>query len=67
MSLASWYLYKVDQCGRLADDATDARDLEHFASERCEWLRLLAEEIDADVEVLEAALALLPIEDDDED
>lgn len=63
MSFAAWYLHKVNQCARLADDATDASDLERFASERSEWLRLLAEEIGADVRLVEDAVALLSVED----
>jgi hypothetical protein len=67
MSLAAWYLHKVDQCLRLTDDAAEALDVARFTSERSEWLRLLAEEIGADVAVLEAAIASLPIEDGNED
>jgi len=57
MSLAAWYLHKVDQCARLADDAMDPRDHARFVSERHDWLRFLAVEIGADVGVLEAAIA----------
>jgi hypothetical protein len=67
MSLLSFYLHKVEQCTRLARDATDARDFARFASERCEWLGFLAEEIGADVGLLEAAIALLPMEDGNTD
>jgi hypothetical protein len=59
MSLAAWYLHKVDQCARLADAARDPCDHDRFVSERCEWLQVLADEIGADVGVLEATIALL--------
>ena len=45
----------------IAGAATDAHDVARFASERCEWVRFLAEEIEVDVPVLEAAIALLSI------
>jgi hypothetical protein len=60
MSLVSFYLHKVDQCARIADDATDPCDRARFVAERYEWLRVLAEEIGADAGVLEATIALLP-------
>jgi hypothetical protein len=60
MSLAAFYLHKVDECVRLADDARDPCDHDRFVSERCEWLRVLADEIGADVGVVEATIALLP-------
>jgi hypothetical protein len=60
MSLAAWYLHKVDQCARLADDAADPCGHDRFVSERSEWLRVLADEMGADVGVLEATIALLP-------
>jgi hypothetical protein len=65
--LAAWYLHNVEQCARLAGAATDAHDVARFASERCEWLGFLAEEIGADVGLLEAAIALLPMEDGNTD
>jgi hypothetical protein len=61
MSMASFYLQKVDQCARLADDA-EPRERARFRSERYAWLRSLAREIGADDAILEAAIALLPID-----
>jgi hypothetical protein len=60
MRLAAWYLPKVDECARLAADATDPRDHARFLSERHHWLRILADEIGTDVGLLEAAIASLP-------
>jgi hypothetical protein len=57
---AAWYLQKADQCARLADEATDPCDRDRFVSERSEWLRALADEIGADVKLLEITIALLP-------
>ena len=59
MSLVSFYLHKIEQCARRADEATDPCDHDRFVSERCEWLQVLADEIGADVGVLEATIALL--------
>jgi hypothetical protein len=52
--------HKIDQCARRADDAADPRDRARFVSERRQWLRILADDIGADVSVLEATIALLP-------
>ena len=67
MSLASFYLDKFDQCARLADDAAEPCERDRFISQRQVWLRVLAGEIGADAERLEAVLALLPIEGPDPD
>lgn len=58
MSLAAFYLHKVDQCARLADDAEPC-ERDHFISERQEWLDILAQEIGTDAVHLETALALI--------
>jgi len=60
MSLASFYLHKVDQCTRLADDAEPC-ERARYVSERQEWLRILAQEIDTDTVRLETVLALLSL------
>lgn len=59
MSLAAFYLHKVDQCAHLAEEAEPC-ERRRFVSERHAWLQILAGEIGADAERLEAALALLP-------
>ena len=64
MSLAAWYLHKVEQCASLAADAVDPCDHAGFVCERDLWLRILAGEIGADVVALEATFALLPIDDE---
>ena len=64
MSLAAWYLHKVEQCASLADDAMDPCDRAGFVSERNEWLQVLAGEIGADVVALKATIALLPMDDE---
>lgn len=56
MSLAPFYLHKVDQCARLANDAAEPCERDRFISERQEWLRILAGEIGTDAERLEAVL-----------
>jgi hypothetical protein len=58
MSLAAWYLHKIDQCARVADNA-DPCDRDRFVSERLEWLRILAREIGTDAVGLETVLALV--------
>ena len=60
MRLAAWYLHKVDECARLAGDATDPREHTRFVSERHHWPRILADEIGTNVGLLEAAIASLP-------
>lgn len=60
MSLATFYLHKVDQCARLADDAEPC-ERDHFISERQAWLDILAREIGTDAVRLETVLALLPV------
>jgi hypothetical protein len=66
MSLATFYLYKVDQCARLAEDAEPSQRC-RFESERREWLRILAREIGvtANIEALEAIITRLPMDDAD--
>jgi hypothetical protein len=59
MSLACFYLHKIDQCAQLAD-GTEPRERDRLLTERQEWLRVLAREIDTDPVRLEAVLALLP-------
>jgi hypothetical protein len=59
MSLACFYLHKIDQCARLADD-TEPCERDRLVTERQEWLRVLAREIDTDPVRLETVLALLP-------
>jgi hypothetical protein len=63
MPLASFYLHKVDQSARLADNAAEPCERASLVSERQAWLRILAGEISTDAMRLEAVLALLPIDD----
>ena len=60
MSLGSFYLHKVDQCARLADDAAEPCERARLVSERQAWLRILAGEIGTDATRLEAALVGWP-------
>ena len=64
MRVAAWYLHKVDQCARLADDACKARIRSKFTSERHAWLQILAAEIEADAATLGAVIELVPSSDD---
>jgi hypothetical protein len=48
MSLASWYLYKAEQCARMAKEAIDRRQLSYFETERKLWLEILEEEAQRD-------------------
>jgi len=61
MTVAAFYLHKVDECARLAEDAEPGQRW-RFESERQEWLHILAGEIGADAAALEAAITLLPME-----
>lgn len=56
MSLAAWYLHKVDQCARLAEEASEPSQRCRFESERRFWLQILAEKIRVDEKTLEAAI-----------
>ena len=56
MSLAAWYLHKVDQYARLAEDAAEPSQRCRFESERRFWLQILAETIQVDNEALEATI-----------
>jgi hypothetical protein len=60
MSLAAWYLHKVDQCARLASDVTEPRERARFKAERRSWLQILAKEIEADEGTLRAVAAMMP-------
>jgi hypothetical protein len=56
MSLAAWYLHKIDQCARLANDAAEPNQRCRLESERRFWLQILAEKIQVDEETLEAVI-----------
>jgi hypothetical protein len=58
---AAWYLWKVDQCARLAEQATDPCERARYISDRRLWLQILAAEIGADEAAVEAAIALVPM------
>jgi hypothetical protein len=58
MSLPAWYLHKVDQCARLAENAAEPSHRRRFESKRKAWLRILADEIRADEATMRAVLAL---------
>jgi hypothetical protein len=58
MSLAAWYLHKVDQCARRARDAAEPSERCRFESERKGWLLVLSEETGAEAVNLEIAIAL---------
>ena len=62
MSLASFYLHKLEQCARLAHGAAEPCERDRFISERQAWLQILAGVIGTDPVRLEAALALLPLD-----
>jgi hypothetical protein len=57
MALAAWYLQKVDQCARLAGEATEPSQRCRLESDRRAWLQILADEIGADLDALEAVIA----------
>jgi hypothetical protein len=57
MTSAAWYLQKVDQCARLAGEATRPSQRCRHESDRRAWLKILAEEIGADMDALEAVIA----------
>jgi hypothetical protein len=59
MSLAAWYLHKIDQSARLAEDAADPGQRSCFESERKFWVQILAEKMQVDEVTLEAVLALM--------
>ena len=60
MSIAAWYLQKMDQCARLAKETSEPRERSRFESERTVWLQLLAQEIGMDEPALENVVALEP-------
>jgi hypothetical protein len=55
MSLAAFYLHKVDQCARLTEDAAPPGQRCRFESERRFWLQIMDEKLQVDEEALEAA------------
>jgi hypothetical protein len=57
MTSAVWYLQKVDQCARLAGSATELSQRCRHESDRRAWLQILANEIGADMDALEAVIA----------
>ena len=57
MTSAVWYLQKVDQCTRLAGEATELSQRCRYESDRRAWLQILANEIGADTDALEAVIA----------
>src|SRR3954470_24397631 len=59
MSLAAWYLHKVDQSARLADDAAEPAVRWRHEWEREAWRQILAKEIGADVVDVEAVIAMV--------
>jgi hypothetical protein len=42
MSMASWYLHKADQCGKLAKDATHPDCRARYETEHSLWLAIAA-------------------------
>src|SRR3954453_11714727 len=50
MTSAVWYLQKVDQCARLAGEATELSQRGRHESDRRAWLQILADEIGADMD-----------------
>jgi hypothetical protein len=59
---AEFYLYQVDRCTRLAEDATEQCKRDSLEAERHSWLQVLAGEIGTDEVVLDAAIALVPMD-----
>jgi hypothetical protein len=62
---AAWYLHKVDQYSRLAEEATDPCERARFISNRHSWLQILATELGADETAFEAAIAVVQTAGDD--
>jgi hypothetical protein len=58
MALSAWYLHKVIQCARLAEDAFSTSEMLRLISEREQWLQVLVEELGTDSATLEIAIAL---------
>ena len=42
MSFAAWYLNKADQCGRLANEATQPQRRDAYQQEQKRWLEIAA-------------------------
>jgi hypothetical protein len=59
MSLAAWYLHKVDMYPRLAEGSAEPGVRCRYESEREVWLQILAKEIGADAVDLEAVIAMV--------
>ena len=59
---AEFYLHQVDRCARLAKNATEPCKRDSLVAERHSWLQVLAGAIGADEVMLEAAIALVPMD-----
>jgi|ERR1700704_1868693 hypothetical protein len=56
MSMILWYIYKADQCARMADEANHPRERSQFLTERQLWLEIAEAEHNRESILLESSL-----------